>query len=110
MKQTIKTPDGRFIQSDYTGDATAEHGWEKLISPNVIEVLNGKKPKSVLDKNSKKKLGRPTGGKHTGKIKKIPADPPKPTRERTCLRCPKKFQSEGNHHRLCIDCRRLSDN
>lgn len=27
-----------------------------------------------------------------------------PTQTRPCLRCRKPFESEGNHHRLCLPC------
>lgn len=32
--------------------------------------------------------------------------PPRPVRERECLGCRSKFQSEGAHHRMCDACRR----
>jgi hypothetical protein len=33
-----------------------------------------------------------------------------PTKTRPCLRCRKPFESEGIHHRLCLDCNnRLGD-
>ena len=88
-----------LAEDDATARRTCEDDLRALVEAGlVIRERQGARMRYVVDGHASAWVHAPGGRKRKSRK-------PRETTERSCLRCGRKFRSQGAHHRMCDQCR-----